>query len=220
MPGVYVDDENYLIGRIDRIDRSGNYLRIVDYKTGKKVFKIVNILNGLDLQLLVYMMSAKAMSDGIIPVGSFYMPLSDELEKMDDTYDKSNIEKIYEDKFRMNGLIIKVNEEVFRLIDKDNFDNKNIGVIDRRNTNILTIEEEDLINNFAKNLVSKYIKEIKMGNIKLNPIRYSESQNECQYCDFRGICKFDESIDSDKYRDFDKSKAITDLYKNEEDIDG
>lgn len=220
LPGVYVDDENYLIGRIDRIDRAGNYLRIVDYKTGKKVFKIVNILNGLDLQLLVYMMSAKAMSDGIIPVGSFYMPLSDELEKMDDTYDKSNIEKIYEDKFRMNGLIIKVNEEVFRLIDKDNFDNKNIGVIDRRNTDILTIEEEDLINNFAKNLVSKYIKEIKMGNIKLNPIRYSESQNECQYCDFRGICKFDESIDSDKYRDFDKSKAITDLYKNEEDIDG
>ena len=220
LPGVYVDSENYLRGRIDRLDKADNYLRIIDYKTGKKVFKIVNILNGLDLQLLVYMMSAKAMNDSIVPIGSFYMPLSDELERINDTYDKSNIEKIYEDKFRMNGLIIKVNEEVFRLIDKDNFDNKNIGVIDRRNTDILTTEQEDLISNFAKNLVSKYIKEIKVGNIKLHPIRYSENQNECQYCDFKGICKFDESIDSDKYRDFDKGKAITDLYKDKEDIDG
>lgn len=219
LPGVYVDDKNYLRGRIDRIDKANNYLRIIDYKTGKKVFKIVNILNGLDLQLLVYMMSASSLSDTITPIGSFYMPLSDELEKMDGTYEKSNIEKIYEDKFKMNGLIVKVNEEVFKLIDKENYDSKNIGVIDTKNTDILSTEEERLVNDFAKDLISKYIKEIKMGNIKLHPIRYSDTQNECQYCDFKGICKFDESIDSDKYRDFDKKKTITDLYKDREDLD-
>jgi|GEM_PF-1026231 len=219
LPGVYVDDENYLRGRIDRLDIAENYLRIIDYKTGKKVFKIVNILNGLDLQLLVYMMSAKSGKNDITPIGSFYMPLSDELEKMDGTYEKSNIEKIYEDKFKMNGLIVKVNEEVFKLIDKENYDSKNIGVIDTKNTDILSTEEEQLVNDFAKDLISKYIKEIKMGNIKLHPIRYSDTQNECQYCDFKGICKFDESIDSDKYRDFDKKKTITDLYKDREDPD-
>ena len=219
LPGVYVDDKNYLRGRIDRIDKANNYLRIIDYKTGKKVFKIVNILNGLDLQLLVYMMSASSLSDTITPIGSFYMPLSDELEKMKDTYEKSNIEKIYEDKFKMNGLVVKVNEEVFKLIDKENFDSKNIGVIDIKNTDILTKEEEQVVNNFAKELISKYIKEIKIGNIKLNPIRYNESQNECQYCDFKGICKFDESIDTDKYRDFDSKKTISDLYKSTEDLD-
>lgn len=219
LPGVYVDDENYLRGRIDRIDIAENYLRIIDYKTGKKVFKIVNILNGLDLQLLVYMMSVKSGENEITPIGSFYMPLSDELEKMDGTYEKSNIEKIYEDKFKMNGLIVKVNEEVFKLIDKENYDSKNIGVIDTKNTDILSTEEEQLVNDFAKDLISKYIKEIKMGNIKLHPIRYSDTQNECQYCDFKGICKFDESIDSDKYREFDKKKTITDLYKDREDLD-
>lgn len=51
---------------------------------------------------------------------------------MDGTYEKSNIEKIYEDKFKMNGLIVKVNEEVFKLIDKENYDSKNIGVIDTK----------------------------------------------------------------------------------------
>ena len=41
--------------------------------------------------------------------------------------------------------------------------------------------------------------------------------NECQYCDYRGVCKFDESIDSDKYRDFDKDKKLEDLSREEED---
>lgn len=216
LPPVYVDGENYLRGRIDRIDKYENYIRIIDYKTGSKTFKIVNILNGLDLQLLVYMMSSKEIHD-ITPIGSFYMPLSDELKKMDEAYDKDSIEKIYEDKFRMNGLIVKVNEEVFKLIDKENYDSKNMGVIDRKNTDVLSSEEEEILNTFAKDLVSQYIKEIKMGNIKLHPIRYSETQNECQYCDFKGICKFDESIDADKYRDFDKTRKISDLNKGEED---
>jgi len=108
LPGVYVDDKNYLRGRIDRIDKANNYLRIIDYKTGKKVFKIVNILNGLDLQLLVYMMSASSLSDTITPIGSFYMPLSDELEKNRKILTKkSNIEKIYEDKFKIEWISSK-----------------------------------------------------------------------------------------------------------------
>lgn len=37
LPGVYVDGENYLRGRIDRIDIAENYLRIIDYKTGKSI---------------------------------------------------------------------------------------------------------------------------------------------------------------------------------------
>lgn len=166
------------------------------------------------------MLSANQISYSIRPIGSFYMPLSDELSKMDSKYERSNIEKLYEDKFKMNGLIVKVDEEVFRLIDKENYDKKNIGVIDVKNTDILTLDEEELINNFAKKLVSTYIKEIKTGKISLNPLRYNDSQNECQYCDFKGICKFDESIDSDKYRDFDNKKSLADLYENKEDLDG
>lgn len=211
LPAVFVDDENYLRGRIDRIDRAGDFIRIIDYKTGNKTFKLVNVLNGLDLQLLVYMMSASADNSEITPIGSFYMPLADELQRLSETYDKSVIDQLAKDKFKMNGLLVKVSDQVLRLIDKNFDDFKDIGVIDRKNTDILTIEENEQIEKFAKDLVSTYIKEIKIGNIKLNPIRYNSSQNECQYCDFKGICKFDESIDQDKYRDFDKSKNLTDL---------
>ena len=215
LPKVFVDDKNYLRGRIDRIDRAGNFLRIIDYKTGKKTFKIVNVLNGLDLQLLVYMISAKENDKEITPIGSFYMPLADELVKLNEVYEKNNLSEIYADKFRINGLIVKVNEEIFKLIDKGFTDIKTMNVIDQKNTDILSLEEEEILENFAKKLVSSYIKEIKLGNIKINPLRYNDSRNECQYCDYKGICKFDESIDFDKYRDFDSKKTIKDL-ENEE----
>ena len=90
-----------------------------------------------------------------------------------------------------------------------------MNVIDTKNTDILSLEEEEILENFAKKLVSSYIKEIKLGNIKINPLRYNDSRNECQYCDYKGICKFDESIDFDKYRDFDSKKTIEDI-ENEE----
>ena len=216
-PPVFVDSENYLRGRIDRIDKTDEFIRIIDYKTGSKVFKIVNILNGLDLQLLVYMISAAAKDDGLEPIGSFYMPLADELQKLDQTYEAKTLEQIYEDKFKMNGLLVKINEQVFKLIDKDFSDMKDIAVIDKKNTDILSIEENKIIEKFVKNLVKTYIHEIKAGSIKLNPLRYSDTVNECQFCDYKGICKFDESIDFDKYRDFDKTKSIDDLKEKGED---
>ncbi|MDU5418168.1 PD-(D/E)XK nuclease family protein, partial [Peptoniphilus harei] len=46
LPKVYVDDKNYLRGRIDRIDKAGNFVRIIDYKTG--------YIYNLDLLILLF----------------------------------------------------------------------------------------------------------------------------------------------------------------------
>lgn len=213
IPQVFVDDENYLRGRIDRIDKAGNFVRIIDYKTGNKTFKLVNLLNGLDLQLLVYMMAvAKNSKEVMIPIGSFYMPLYDEMESVNsDGYSKEIIEKSLADKFRINGLIVKINEEVFKLIDRDADSLKDSSIVDIKNSDILSPEEAEKIETFAKKLVSKYIRNIKEGDIKLRPLAYDANKNECQYCDFKGICKFDITIDQLRYRAFDKEISIDDL---------
>ncbi|WP_276880758.1 PD-(D/E)XK nuclease family protein [Anaerococcus tetradius] len=219
IPQVFVDDENYLRGRIDRIDKAGNFVRIIDYKTGNNTFKIVNLLNGLDLQLLVYMMAvAKNSKEVMIPIGSFYMPLYDEMESVNsDGYSKEIIEKSLADKFRINGLIVKINEEVFKLIDRDADSLKDSYIVDIKNSDILSPEEAEKIETFAKKLVSKYIRNIKEGDINLRPLAYDANKNECQYCDFLGICKFDITIDQLRYRVFDKEISIDDLGGEEDD---
>ena len=214
-PQVYVDEKNYLEGRIDRIDRFKNYVRIIDYKTGAKEIRIANVLNGFELQLFVYMLSIKEKkSENLLPIASFYLPLKDEVKKLDKAYDKDAIKKIYDDKIKMNGLIVKINEEVLKLLDKD-FDGKKSDIfkISRGNANIFSLDEEEILEKFIKNLISKYIFEIKNGNIKLNPLRINQNIYECTHCPYRSICKFDYSQDQDKFKDVDNKISINDIKK-------
>lgn len=137
---VDIDGENYLRGRIDRIDKAGDLIRIIDYKTGAKSFKLINVLNGLDLQLIVYMMAAS--DKDFKPVASFYLPLRDEIEKMDKVSltDQENLKEILADKFQMTGLLLKVNEEVIRLMDRD-YDKDKLAVFDPKKNEIVNPED-------------------------------------------------------------------------------
>ena len=44
-----------LTGSIDRVDQYNGYVRIIDYKTGSKSFKLPDILFGLNMQMLIYL---------------------------------------------------------------------------------------------------------------------------------------------------------------------
>ena len=180
-PQVYVDEKNYLEGRIDRIDRFKNYVRIIDYKTGAKEIRIANVLNGFELQLFVYMLSIKEKkSENLSPIASFYLPLKDEVKKLDKAYDRKK-------------------SDIFK--------------ISRGNANIFSLEEEEILEKFIKKLISKYIVEIKNGNIKLNPLRINQNTYECTHCPYRSICKFDYSKDQDKFKDVDNKISINDIKK-------
>ena len=50
----------YLRGRIDRIDRDGKRLRVIDYKTGRKRGKNDSLEGGTALQLPVYLLAITA----------------------------------------------------------------------------------------------------------------------------------------------------------------
>lgn len=209
---VYLDEENYLRGRIDRIDRAGDLVKIIDYKTGAKSFKVVNVLNGLDLQLIVYMIAVAESGKKLFPIGSFYLPLKDEIKKIDKmSYtDEKNLQDILKDKFALTGLLVKLNENIISLIDED-FDGKSSTIIDYDKKNILSPDDFERLSDFTRDLIKEIIDSIKEGKIDLKPVRMSSNVKECTYCAYREVCKFDEIIDSYRFRDIDKSKSIKDL---------
>ena len=48
-------------------------MRVVDYKTGKKEFRLSDVLHGLNMQMLVYL-AALVENGQVLPAGILYMP--------------------------------------------------------------------------------------------------------------------------------------------------
>ncbi|MBE6601217.1 MAG: hypothetical protein E7637_01765 [Ruminococcaceae bacterium] len=64
-----------VIDRIDILQEDGRvYLRVVDYKSGKHVFKLDQVRSGLDIQLVLYLFSAmKRYGEEAVPAGAQFL---------------------------------------------------------------------------------------------------------------------------------------------------
>ena len=60
-------------GKVDRVDgwlKNGKlYLRVVDYKTGKKAFDLADVRYGLGIQMLLYLFALQRYGGSAVPAG-------------------------------------------------------------------------------------------------------------------------------------------------------
>lgn len=83
-PMIYQLDEGSaqlhgFIDRVDSLDKDGRrYIRIVDYKSGDKKFRLSDVLSGMNMQMLLYLVSiwrnGKGFYENIVPSGVLYFP--------------------------------------------------------------------------------------------------------------------------------------------------
>ncbi|MBR6322673.1 MAG: PD-(D/E)XK nuclease family protein, partial [Lachnospiraceae bacterium] len=114
-----------LTGRIDRMDigrRDGRvYVKIIDYKSGKKDIDFTKVYYGLQLQLLLYMEAARAYAEKrnpgsiIVPAGIYYYHVDD---PMVDADNEEDAEKKIASDLRLKG-ITNVSEGAVSMIDRE-----------------------------------------------------------------------------------------------------
>ena len=178
--------EMQLRGSIDRVDIYSDFVRIVDYKTGTKVFKLPDILVGLNLQMLIYLYTVikgdNAYLNSKTPAGILYMP-----SKRDFGDPK---------KLSMNGLVL-LDEDVIEAMDKEGAGEyipkrpfKADGSVDARSTSFAepAIFEETF--KYIELLLSKMGNGIQSGEFGADPVDGVDS-NACKYCDFAAVCCYE-----------------------------
>ncbi len=173
----YSDGKILINGSIDRVDRYNGYVRIIDYKTGSKSFKLPDILFGLNLQMLLYLYSI-VKNDNSLPAGILYMPSKRDLN---------------DEGMAMNGLVLqdlavveameKQNQGEFVPQLKANAD----GSFSKTSQSFANKEEFDLIFSHIERLMARIGNDITSGDISVNPIDGRESP-ACKYCDFKTVC--------------------------------
>ncbi len=173
---IPVDDEHNVLlnGIVDRLDKWNGYIRIVDYKTGHRDFKLPDILVGQNLQMLVYLY-ALCKSDGFggKPAGIFYMPARRTLDGE-------------ASKKRMSG-IMQADIDLVHAMEHENA-GKFIPKLGNKISDSF-VEKEDFNRIFehVDRVLCRTAKEILKGDIKVDPVDPIGS-DACKYCDFKTVC--------------------------------
>ena len=178
------------------------HYRIIDYKTGDKKFRLDDVLDGLNLQMIVYLLAIKESDYNNIPEGILYYPAL--LKEKTSSRSLSDIEKeeSIKDRLKMNGIVsnsfldnLEEEKKYIKMTVRDKVDEEKIF-----DTNGI-----DLIFNSVKNTLKKIGNSIYSGDISVNPM--GDRNDACSYCNFKSICKFDDVLDK-------KRKPLN--YKNKE----
>ena len=193
--------ERGIIDRVDGWAHDGRlYLRVVDYKTGKKAFSLSDILHGRDMQMLIYMFALQKhgkmrYGQDIVSAGVLYIPARDIIIKARRNSSEPEIDRMRSRELRRSGLILRdlsvieamENGEVKKFLPvMQSKDGKIKG------DNLICAEQMVLLDKHIDYMLNQALREILSGEIDCKPYYKSDSDNACLYCDFKMVCAFDE----------------------------
>ncbi len=176
----YGDGNIYINGSIDRVDEYNGFVRIIDYKTGSKSFKLPDIVFGLNLQMLIYLYAVirgRGLEDSAA-AGILYQPSSRDLNSKG---------------MAMNGLL-KLDSDLVKAMDSTGdgvyvpkLKYTKSGSLDKRCTSFIEDENFTEIFDYIEKLMARAGNSVISGDIAVSPLDGRESA-ACKYCDFSAIC--------------------------------
>jgi ATP-dependent helicase/nuclease subunit B len=184
------------VDRVDIMELDGTkYLRIVDYKTGTKQFKLSDILYGLNLQMLLYLYSIEQNGQdkygSTTPAGILYMPATAPIISAEKSITDEKIEKELDKALKMNGLLLN-DVKVIKGMDASE-SAQYIPVKIKLDTptserSLATLEEFGMIFNKLDIIISNMGKDLYDGNIQAAPAK--GAHDACEFCPYDSVCAY------------------------------
>ncbi len=197
-----------VIDRVDTYEDDGKvYVRVIDYKTGKKVFSKADLQYGLNMQMLLYLASVCKTSDkeflqklGVkegespIPAGILYFSTKmPEAELVSDTDTSAeDIEDITLGKLKRIGLVCG-DVSVLEAMDPSlkgvyiPVSVKKDGSFSKRSENSIVSSFDELFEQI-NSTVSELAYRMKQGNADAIPLK-TNNQDACRYCSMSAVCR-------------------------------
>lgn len=165
-----------LSGKIDRVDKGGDYVRVIDYKTGSVVdADTESYFTGRKLQLPLYISAVSAYAK---PAGAYYFPARIAYAKSDGDCP-----------FRMTGFslgdanVLKMSDNLLENGKKSRYINATLG---RNSDKQMSEEDFESFIDYSRLVAQTCASEVEKGCIAPSP--YS---GVCEYCKFGGVCGVD-----------------------------
>jgi len=168
-----------IVGKVDRVDVSDEFVRVVDYKTGAIDDSPTSYYTGQKMQMQLYMSAVKGEK---IPAGVFYFPASVK-------YAESA-----ENRFQMKGFL-NGSKEALLCGDKALTEEKKsefFAASLKNSGNAKKIMDETQFSDF----IDYAVLEARQGRKELEEgfIAPSPYEGSCEYCKFGGMCGFNRDV--------------------------
>lgn len=222
-----------LTGYVDRVDQwlhnGRRYLRVVDYKTGKKSFDFTDVEDGRGLQMLLYLFALsregqRVLGPGeIVPAGVLYVPARTPLVDGERGMTDEDIQRSRDRLLRRQGLVLD-DPQVLDAMERREGEYRFLPVSAGRGgaDYLVTPGQMDLLDQYITAALRRAAGELALGNIDADPYWRGADHNPCRWCDYRTACHFEEGCgDVRRYRRGVKAAEFWSwLAQKEEDEDG
>ena len=199
------DMNGQIRGFVDRIDAWKNenetYFRVVDYKTGNKDFDYCDVINGIGLQMLLYMFALEQgqyplLGESPISAGVQYFPARSPVVSADRKLTEQEAQAEREKKWKRKGLLINEETVLAAMSDEETesrmpYARKKDGSI---SGNLADANQFKMLKEYVFNVVGKIVDEIASGCITPNPYTRGGYSNPCTYCPYGAVCHL-ETVD-------------------------
>ncbi len=167
-------------GKIDRVDLSDKFYRVVDYKTGRADPSEKALFAGVKLQLYLYAQAVKNKYKGaeMFPAGLYYLPVSDKYEKPEDKGGALAVGQTLNDE---QALIVQ-DQTFFERGESDFAPVK----IDEKKGEIKNAVDKKTLLSYMDYAIK--VSESAVGKLEEGVIVASPYKGECEYCEFGGLC--------------------------------
>jgi ATP-dependent helicase/nuclease subunit B len=187
-----------LTGKIDRVDKLSEYVRVVDYKTGSVKMDLPSAAYGLNLQMLLYLFAETG--GGFKPASALYLP-SDGL-RVDGGSLLPNSPppaalKSWLKAHKPGGIVIADDSPAFA--DFAAWERRFCSDTGARKSGVevLSPAQFDKLREHCTTLISERVGRVRGGEVQAIPTLTNDSKL-CERCDYGAVCGVSERVEVDK----------------------
>ena len=188
-------DMSGFVDRVDRFDAPDgrSYVRVVDYKTGSKDFDYTDVLNGIGLQMLIYLFALEQRGTALLGTkvegaGVLYFPAKVDVLSNVTRLSPEEAEKKRRDAFRRKGLVLD-DERIRQAMEPAQTPVYLPCKTDRSGKRAYSADRAQLkaLERFVYDKLAEMTDEIFAGDVTPNPYRRGE-HSPCNYCEYAAVC--------------------------------
>ena len=198
-------------GKVDRVDgwiHDGRlYLRVVDYKTGKKSFDLADVRYGLGIQMLLYLFTLEDAGEAffgmpVVPSGVLYTPARDDYLRTERGISREKLEKAAQKELRRSGMLLS-DPEVLSAMEHEALTEPCYLPISVKKDgsiagSIATAAQLGKLGGHVDKLLHEIAREMGQGIIDADPCAKG-TKLACENCAFLSACCFDAGQDRPRY---------------------